>query len=200
MKKYDSGLVPLDSGVHTHPSTSPMSTSADDNRIWRVFYTRARAEKKCESRLEERRIDVMVPKKTEVRQWSDRTKEVTEPLFRNYLFARVDEKDRLRVLRTNGIVRCVHFDGEPARLREETVERLQKAQAVPERLSTADLRPAVGETVTITGGPERLQGLTGEVLQHRGQTYLLVRVQAVRQAVKIEVAADWVQTTSDASR
>ncbi len=174
-----------------------MSTSPDDNRVWRVFYTRARAEKKCETRLDERRIDVMVPKKTEVRRWSDRTKEVTEPLFRNYLFARVDEKDRLRVLRTNGIVRCVHFDGEPARLREETVDRLQKAQAVPERLSTADLRPAVGETVTITGGPERLQGLTGKVLQHRGQTYLLVQVQAVRQAVKIEVAADWVQTTSN---
>ncbi|MEF8816241.1 MAG: UpxY family transcription antiterminator [Salinibacter sp.] len=177
-----------------------MSTSSNDSRVWRVFYTRARAEKKCETRLDERRIDVMVPKKTEVRQWSDRKKEVTEPLFRNYLFARVDEKDRLRVLRTNGIVRCVHFDGEPARLREETVERLQKAQAVPERLSTANLRPAVGETVTITGGPERLHGLTGEVLQHRGQTYLLVRVQAVRQAVKIQVAADWVQTTSDTQR
>ena len=174
-----------------------MSTS-DDNRIWRVFYTRARAEKKCEARLEERRIDVLVPKKTEVRQWSDRKKEVTEPLFRNYLFARVDEKDRLRVLRTNGIVRCVHFDGEPARLREDTVEQLQQTQAVPGRLSTADLRPEVGETVTITEGPERLRGLTGEVLQHRGQTYLLVRVKAVRQAVKVQVPADWVHAGSTA--
>jgi transcription antitermination factor NusG len=170
----------------------------DDNRIRRVFYTRARAEKKCETRLEEQRIEVLVPKKTEVRQWSDRKKEVTEPLFRNYLFARVDEKDRLRVLRTNGIVRCVHFHGEPARLREETVEQLQQTQAVPGRLSTADLRPEVGETVTITGGPERLRGLTGEVLQHRGQTYLLVRVEAVRQAVKVQVPADWVQAGAKA--
>jgi transcription antitermination factor NusG len=173
-------------------------SETEDNRIWRVFYTRARAEKKCEARLEERRIEVLVPKKTEVRQWSDRKKEVTEPLFRNYLFARVDEKDRLRVLRTNGIVRCVHFDGEPARLREETVEQLQQTQAVPGRLSTADLRPEVGETVTITDGPERLRGLTGEVLQHRGQTYLLVRVTAVRQAVKVQVPADWVQTGATA--
>jgi transcriptional antiterminator RfaH len=122
---------------------------------------------------------------------------VTEPLFRNYLFARVDEKDRLRVLRTKGIVRCVHFDGEPARLREETVEQLQQTQAVPGRLSTADLRPEIGETVTITGGPERLQGLTGKVLQHRGQTYLLVQVKAVRQAVKVQVPTNWVQAASD---
>jgi transcription antitermination factor NusG len=48
----------------------------------------------------------------------------------------------------------------------------------------------VGETVTITDGP--LQGLTGEVQEHRGKTYLLVRVDAIRQAVKVEVPADWV--------
>ena len=46
----------------------------DPTHIWRVFYTRARAEKKCEQRLEDRRIDVLVPKKKEIRQWSDRKK------------------------------------------------------------------------------------------------------------------------------
>ena len=160
--------------------------------IWRVFYTRARAEKKCEERLQDRRIEVLVPKKKEVRQWSDRKKEVTVPLFRNYLFARVDEKDRLRVLRTNGIVRCVHFDSEPARLREETVEQLQTAQQAPDRLSVADLRPPVGERVTVTDGP--LQGLTGEVQEHRGQMNILVRVEAIRQMMKVEVPTDWVET------
>ena len=160
--------------------------------IWRVFYTRARAEKKCEERLQDRRIEVLVPKKKEIRQWSDRKKEVTVPLFRNYLFARVDEKDRLRVLRTNGIVRCVHFDGEPARLRQGTVEQLQTAQQAPDRLSVTDLRPPVGERVTVIDGP--LQGLTGEVREHRGQMNILVRVEAIRQMMKVEVPADWVET------
>ena len=159
---------------------------------WRVFYTRARAEKKTEARLQRLEIDVLVPKKTEIRQWSDRKKEVTVPLFRNYLFARVDEKDRLRTLKTNGIVRCVHFNGAPAELRPDTVEQLKKTQEAPDRLSVADLRPPVGETVTITEGP--LEGLTGEVQEHRGQTYLLVRVEAIRQGVKVEVPGDWVTT------
>lgn len=172
--------------------------TASENRYWRVFYTRARAEKKCEERLDDRRIEVLVPKRKEVRQWSDRKKEVTEPLFRNYLFARVDEKDRLRVLRTPGIVRCVHFHGEPARLRDETAEELKKVQSSPGRLSTVDLRPAVGKTVTITKGPEELRGLTGEVLQHRGQTAVLIRVEAVRQAVKVEVEGHWVQEVDEA--
>lgn len=173
-------------------------TSDPSNRVWRVFYTRARAEKKAEERLEDRRIEVLVPKKKEIRQWSDRKKEVTVPLFRNYLFANVDEKDRLRVLRTKGIVRCVHFHGEPARLREDTVEQLKRTQQAPDRLSTVDLRPEIGETVTITKGP--LKGLTGEVQQHRGQMYLLVRVEAIRQAVKVEVPADWVETDPESAR
>lgn len=161
------------------------------SRIWRVFYTRARAEKKCETRLEDRRIEVLVPKTQEIRQWSDRKKRVTVPLFRNYLFARVDEKDRLRVLRTPGVVRCVHFNGEPARLRVDTVEQLQTAQKAPDRLSVTDLRPPVGDTVTVTKGP--LKGLTGKVREHRGQMHILVRVQAVRQAMSVEVPADWVE-------
>jgi len=177
----------------THPLRLYVMNSLDATPIWRVFYTRARAEKKCEERLRDRRIDVLVPKKKEIRQWSDRKKEVTVPLFRNYLFARVDEKDRLRVLRTDGIVNCVHFDGEPARLREDTVEQIKRTQQAPERLSVADLRPPVGETVTITAGP--MEGLTGEVQQHRGQSYVLVRVEAIRQAVKVEVPSDWVEPT-----
>lgn len=164
------------------------------DRVWRVFYTRARAEKKCEERLEDRHIDVLVPKKQEIRQWSDRKKEVTVPLFRNYLFARVDETDRLHVLRTKGIVRCVHFGGEPAKLRDETAEQLMQTQETPDRLSVADLRPPVGETVTVTDGP--LQGLSGEVQEHRGRMYLLIRVEAIQQAVKVEIPADWVQAES----
>jgi hypothetical protein len=112
-------------------------------REWCVFDTRARAGKKCEERLRGRRIDVLVPKTRETQQWSDRTTEVEVPLFRNYLFAHVDEKDRLRTLKTNGIIRCVHFHGEPARLHPDTAEQLRKTQAAPDRLSVVDLRPQI---------------------------------------------------------
>jgi transcription antitermination factor NusG len=174
-----------------------MSTAdaSPERRHWRVFYTRARAEKACRDRLEQRQIEVLLPTRTVVRQWSDRTQRVTEPLFRNYLFAQVDEADRLRVLRTPGIVRCVSFRGEPARLRDAVVEQLRRTQNAPDRLSVVDLRPPVGTRVAVTEGP--LQGLTGEVLEHRGQTYVLVRVEALRQTVRVQVAAGSIETVPD---
>jgi transcription antitermination factor NusG len=165
----------------------------EGGRKWRVFYTRARAEKKCEERLQNCGVEIFLPKRAVIRQWADRKQRVMEPLFRNYIFACVGEKERLRVLRTSGIVRCVGFQGKPAQLRNEEIEQLKRTQQVPARLSITDLRPPVGDPVTISKGP--LQGLFGEVIEHRKQTYLLVRVEAIRHAVKVEVPARWVEVS-----
>jgi len=173
----------------THPPGPAVAA-----RAWRVFYTRARSEKKCEERLQERSVEVLVPKRIVQSRWSDRTKRIEEPLFRNYVFANVNEKERLQVLRVPGIVRSVTFEGTPARLRADEVENLRLLMKAQERLSVVDLRPQVGSTVTLTDGP--LQGLTGEVMEHRGRTSLLVRIDSIQQAIRVEIAAGWVTEVS----
>ena len=70
--------------------------NAGDPR-WRVFYTMPRSEKKCELALQEKDIEVFLPTCTRISQWSDRKKKITLPLFQNYIFARVDERDRIRL-------------------------------------------------------------------------------------------------------
>ena len=187
----------MDGSTISSVRTDRSSTSDHPQRVWRVFYTRARAEKKCEERLDDRRINVLLPKRAVQRQWSDRTQRVVEPLFRNYIFAKVNEKERLRVLRTRGIVRCVTFRGEPARLREEEAEQLQRTQQAPGRLEAVDLRPEIGTPVVVTDGP--LQGLTGRVLEHRGRAHVFIRVESVQQSVKVEIAAGNLEERPDAS-
>ena len=169
-------------------------STAEASRAWRVFYTRARSEKKCEERLEKRSVEVLVPKRVVQRRWTDRTKKIIEPLFRNYVFANVNEKERLQVLRVPGIVRSVTFEGKPARLRADEVENLRLLTEAQENLAVVDLRPQIGSTVTLTDGP--LKGLTGEVLEHRGRTSLLVRIDSIQQAIRVEIAAGWVTEVS----
>lgn len=162
-------------------------------QLWRVFYTFPRAEKKCERRLIDQNIDAYLPKHTVVRQWSDRKKKVVEPLFRNYIFARVDERQRLKVLQTDGIVRCVAFQGKPAIVQEEVIEQLRLALEKGDGFAVVDYvpRPKIGTTVVVTEGPMR--GLRGEVQEHRGQTHVLVAIPAIKQALKVNVPAAWVQ-------
>jgi transcription antitermination factor NusG len=158
-------------------------------RRWRVFYTAPRAEKACETRIQERGIDVFLPKYSALRRWSDRKKEVIEPLFPNYIFAHVDEAGRLGVLRTPGIVRCVTFEGRPADVSEEEIEQLKILQQAPGRLAlTAYRLPDVGTPVTVVEGP--LRGLRGDVVEHRGQLHIVVQVNAIRQVVWVHLPVE----------
>lgn len=163
-------------------------------RYWRVFYTAPRAEKKCRDRLKDQAIDVFLPTRKVERQWSDRTKTVVEPLFRSYIFANVNERERLTVLRTNGIVRCVSFDGKIARVRREVIEQLKEYQKHPETLEVIDMPPP-GTEVTVTEGP--MKGMSGEVIEHRGKKRLVLRIDAIRQAVSLEISNEWIQTAEE---
>lgn len=172
-----------------------MKTHASAQKHWRVFYTHPRAEKKCEERLQEQLIEAFLPKYIAVRQWKDRKKKVTEPLFRNYIFARVNDLERLRTLQTQGIVRCVTFAGKVAEVDPEEIEQLKILQSDQERLATVSYPQfKVGEYVAVKEGP--MEGLRGEIIELRGQQYVVVRVHAIRQAVRVHVQAQWIQAAS----
>lgn len=157
---------------------------------WRVFYTKPRAEKKCACLLGEQNVDVFLPIKTVVRQWKDRKKKIDEPLFPNYIFARVDERERIGVLSTSGIVRCVTFGGSPAEITQTEISKLKLLQARPDWLeSICGQHLKVGTGVTIEAGP--LRGLCGEIIEHRGATRLLVRISSIDMAVRVEVPASF---------
>lgn len=153
---------------------------------WRAFYTCPRAEKKCEHRLRENDIHVFLPVQTVVRQWKDRKKKIREPLFNNYIFARVHERDRSRVLQTRGIVRCVAFGGVPATITQEEIDQIRLLQKHPWGVEQMAAPPrVVGTTVRIEEGS--LKGLTGEVIELRGESRLIVRITSLNMAIRVEV-------------
>lgn len=153
---------------------------------WRAFYTRARAEKKCEHRLKEKEIEVFLPIQTVIRQWKDRKKEVKVPLFRNYIFARVDERERIQVLRTPGIVRCIAFGGVLAEVTQEEIDQIKLLQSNPGWVKGMETTPnIIGNQVSIESGS--LRGLKGEVVELRGETRLLIRIASLDMAIKVEV-------------
>lgn len=153
---------------------------------WRAFYTCSRSEKKCKQRLEEKNINVFLPVETVIRQWKDRKKKIQEPLFRNYIFARVDERERIQVLRTPGIVRCIAFGGVLAEVTQEEIDQIKLLQSKPGWVKSVETTPnIIGNQVSIESGS--LRGLKGEVVELRGETRLLVRITSLNMAIKVEV-------------
>lgn len=92
---------------------------------WYVLYTRSRAEREVARMLEEMGFIVFCPVITEVKQWSDRKKKVTSPLFKSYVFVFLEEQDREKVFEVPGVVRYLYWLGKPAIVRDEEIQTIR---------------------------------------------------------------------------
>lgn len=93
---------------------------------WYALYTKPRWERKVAERLEDVGIKTYCPVITEVRQWSDRKKKVTSPLFKSYVFVQLQEKERSKVFDVPGAVQYIFWLGKPAIIQDAEIETIQK--------------------------------------------------------------------------
>ncbi len=92
---------------------------------WYAIYTKPRWEKKIDSVLIRKGIESWCPLQKVERQWSDRKKIVEEPLFKSYVFVRIDDTERSKVLMTDGALNFVYYLGKPAVIKDEEVENIK---------------------------------------------------------------------------
>lgn len=126
-----------------------MSNSTDH---WYVLYTKPRHEKKVAARLTEAGYKVYCPLHKVRRQWSDRVKVVEEPLFRGYIFIKIQDEKRDEVFTFPGTVRYLFWLRRPAIVREEEISLIQKwlGEYDHEQIDISDIQP--GDLVRITSG------------------------------------------------
>lgn len=97
-----------------------------DNKHWFAVYTRPRWEKKIARKLEEKGIENYCPLNKVTRQWSDRRKVVHEPVFKGYVFVRVEDESKWNIKMVDGILNYVYWNGKPAVIREKEIETIRK--------------------------------------------------------------------------
>ncbi|HLI92393.1 MAG TPA: UpxY family transcription antiterminator [Puia sp.] len=114
-----------------------------DKRNWYAIYTKPRWEKKVYGRLVEKGFEAYCPLNRVRKKWSDRLKWVEEPLFKSYVFVKVEEEELAAVRMVNGVVNFVYWLGKPAIIRNKEIEVIHKflseydeVQVVPVDLRT----------------------------------------------------------------
>jgi len=132
------------------------------SRKWLAIYSRPRWEKKVNQLLLEKGFESYCPLNKVRRKWSDRVKVVEEPLFKSYVFVKVNEEDRTAVRMTSGVINFVYWEGKPAVIREKEINAIKRFLNEYENVEVQPMNLQVHQRVKITTGP--LMDEEGEVL------------------------------------
>lgn len=135
------------------------------SRKWLAVYTRPRWEKKVNQLLTEKGIESYCPLNKVRRKWSDRIKIVEEPLFKSYVFVRVNEEDKTVVRMTNGAINFVYWNGKPALIREKEIIAIKRFLNEYENVEAVPADVKIDQRVRITNGT--LMDQEGKVLDVR---------------------------------
>ncbi len=141
------------------------------------------------AQLEAQGFECFLPKYKSLREWSDRKKEVEQPLFPGYVFCRFEYSQRRPIVITPGVLQVVGCGRTPTPVEEREIEAIQFAIA-----SEVPSQPwpylAIGERVRIHTG--RLSGLEGILVNFKGNHRVVLSVSLLQRSVALEVDLAWV--------
>jgi len=163
--------------------------SASTQFPWYAVQCWLRKESMIAAQLEGQGFACFLPKYKSLREWSDRKKEVEQPLFPGYLFCRFDYTQRRPVLVTPGVLQVVGCGRTPTPIEDREIEAIQIAVA-----SGVPGQPwpylEVGEKVRIHTG--KLSGLEGILVNFKGNHRVVLSVTLLQRSVALEVDLAWV--------
>lgn len=161
---------------------------------WYAVYTRSHHEKEVYRKLEEQGITAYLPLYTTIRQWSDRKKKVTIPLFSCYVFVYITVRDHYNVLNVPGVIRYVTFEGKAVPIPENQILMVKKLLENEIEIEEAGETLYSGAKVEIVSGP--LMGIRGELIDFAGKKRVILRLDEIRKSVIISVPVNLLKLMS----
>jgi transcription antitermination factor NusG len=151
---------------------------------WFALQVRSRYENIVTAHLEGKGYEWFLPLYKDRRRWSDRVKEIEQPLFPGYLFCRFDLLNRLPILTIPGVVQIVGTAKTPIPIDESEMAAIQTA--VQSGLPREPLQfLQIGQKVRMNHGP--LCGLEGILLDFRGRDHLVLSVTLLQRSIAVQV-------------
>ncbi len=160
--------------------------SRPSDSAWYALNAKYQHEKLVAQLLSNKGLEVFLPLYKSVRQWSDRTKVLSLPLFPCYAFLHGGLARQVDILGTPGVHGFVAFGGVPAAIPDAEIEAVRRAI---ETSLSVEPHPFLrrGDWVRVKWGP--LEGLEGILLRKKGLSRLVLSVELLERSIAMEVDA-----------
>ena len=153
---------------------------------WFAVYTRYRHEKAVAQVITGKGVEVFLPLYKAVHRWKDRMKDLSLPLFPNYVFVLASLDRRVAILSTPGVYDFVRLGGVPAPIPAAEIDAVRCAV---ERGLNVEPHPLLksGDQVRVKSGP--LEGLEGILVRKKSFYRLVLSVELLMKSISVEVEA-----------
>lgn len=152
---------------------------------WYAVQTRPRHEKRIAWELHARAFEEFLPLHRCRNRWRNGVvADVELPLFPCYLFVRVPQCERLRLLQLPGVIGFAVSSAHPTALAEEEIETLRTLSTI----CRAEPHPflKVGDHVRIVAGP--LVGMEGILARRKHELRVVLSLDFILRSVAVEVS------------
>jgi transcription antitermination factor NusG len=171
--------------------STPIMHNMQTQPCWYAVYTRPCFEKRVYEQLVRQNIQAYLPLQTTIRQWSDRRKKLSEPLFSCYVFVHIGLREYYTVLNLIGVVRYVTFCGKAVSIPEKQIKLIRNLLAEDMEVVEAAACLPVGTQVRIKAGP--LTGIAGELVEHAGKKRVIIRIEEICKALLVNVPMHYLE-------
>lgn len=142
-------------------------------------------------------FECFLPRYKSIRKWSDRLKEVEQPLFPSYLFCRFDLSNRRPIVMTPGVMQIVGNGRNAVSISDEEISTIQVAVSAGSQHQPWPYIE-VGERVRIIHGT--LSGVEGILINFKGSHRVVLSVTLLQRSVALEVDAAWLVPAREKER
>lgn len=179
-----------------HLLANPAS-GLESKATWYALQVRSRKESYVASQIQGQGFECLLPTYKNIRKWSDRMKELEQPLFPGYLFCRFDFQNRRPVITTPGVLQIVGYGKTAIPVSSEEIQALQLAVS-----SGIPKQPwpylEVGQRVRVNYGT--LTGLEGILVNVKGNHRVVLSVTLLQRSVAMEVETSWLSPVKESAR
>jgi transcription antitermination factor NusG len=178
-------------------STESAGSESSSRLAWYALQVRSRKENYVASQIQGRGFELLLPTYKSIRQWSDRKKELEQPLFPGYLFCRFDFQDRRPLVTIPGVLQIVGNGRVAIPVSDDEISALRLAVS-----SEMPKQPwpylEVGQRVRVNYGT--LTGLEGILVNVKGNHRVVLSVTLLQRSVAMEVDTAWLSPVVEAGR
>jgi transcription antitermination factor NusG len=151
---------------------------------WLAVQVRCGWEFSTSSCLKEGGYETFCPTYLKRREWSDRIKVLTTPLFPGYLFVRFRNVQQQPIVSAPGVIRLLCVGNRPLPVEDFEIQSLQAMNRAGFTCGPCAFMK-IGQEVEIAEGA--LQGLRGHIVQIKGKHRLIISVELLRKSVFVEI-------------